>query len=130
VSLDDERLLPGTSAYVFIPQEQWSRKVETLWVGLAVREFGDVPEGLEALEVSGGLCASTQVHGNEAHMWSVYDAMFEWLKQSPDYELDTREGVLGLETVPLAINSLTVPYAEIEIFDFTMLYPVRRKTKA
>jgi len=128
VSLKDARLTDGPSAYVFIPQKQWSKQVDTLWVGLAVREFGDVPEGIETLEVGGGLCASARVYGDEAHMWRVYDAMFAWLEQSPDYELDRREGVLGMETVPLEpLNALTIPYTEIEIFDFTMLYPVRKK---
>jgi predicted transcriptional regulator YdeE len=131
VPLDDARLAAGPLAYVFIPQHQWAGKVDTLWVGLAVREFGDVPEGVEALEVSGGLCASARVHGNEAHMQRVYDELFAWLDRSPDYELDRREGVLGMETVPLEpVNALTIPYEAIETFDFTILYPVRRKTGA
>ncbi|WP_158453662.1 GyrI-like domain-containing protein [Paenibacillus beijingensis] len=130
IPLDDARLTDGPSAYVFIPQEQWSKQVDTLWVGLAVREYGDVPDGIETLEVRGGVCASARVYGNEAHMWLVYDAMFAWLEQSPDYELDVREGVLGMETVPLEpLNALTIPYAEIETFDFTMLYPVRKKSE-
>jgi DNA gyrase inhibitor GyrI len=130
VPLKDERLADGPSAYVFIPQEQWSKKVDTLWVGLAVREFGDVPEGIETLQIRGGLCASARVHGDEAHMWRVYDAMFAWLEQSPEYELDRSEGVLGMETVPLEpLNALTIPYTEIETFDFTMLYPVRKKSE-
>jgi hypothetical protein len=130
VPLKDARLIDGPSAYVFIPQEQWSKQVDTLWVGLAVREFGDVPDGIETLEVRGGLCASARVNGNEAHMWRVYDTMFAWLEQSPDYELDQREGVLGMETVPLEpLNALTIPYTEIETFDFTMLYPVRKKSE-
>lgn len=129
VPLKDARLTDGPSAYVFIPQEQWSKQVDTLWVGLAVREFGDVPDGIETLEVRGGLCASARVYGNEVHMWRVYDAMFAWLEQSPDYELDRREGVLGMETVPLEpLNALTIPYTEIETFNFTMLYPVRKKS--
>lgn len=129
ISLKDVRLTDGPSAFVFIPQEQWAKKVDTLWVGLAVREFGDIPDGIETLDVHGGLCASARVYGNEAHMWSVYDAMFAWLEQSPDYELDRREGVLGMETVPLEpLNALTIPYKEIETFDFTMLYPVRKKS--
>jgi len=129
VPLDDARLAEGPSAYVFIPQEQWSKQVDTLWVGLAVREFGNVPEGVETLEVSGGLCASARVYGNEAHMWRVYDAIFAWLEQSPDYELDRREGVFGMETVPFEpLNALTVPYSEIETFHFVMLYPVRKKS--
>ncbi|MFC5469328.1 GyrI-like domain-containing protein [Cohnella suwonensis] len=129
VPLEDARLTDEPSAYVFIPQEQWSKQVDTLWVGLAVREFGDAPEGIETLEVRGGLCARARVCGNEAHMWRVYDAMFAWLEQSQDYELDRREGVLGMETVPLhPLNALTIPYSEIETFDFTMLYPVRKKS--
>lgn len=129
VSLYDARLTDGPAAYVFIPQEQWSKEVETLWVGLAVREFGDVPDGIETLEVSGGLCVSARVYGNEAHMWRVYDAIFAWLEQSPDYEIDRREGVLGMETVPLEpLNALTISYSEIETFNFTMLYPVRKKS--
>ena len=70
VPLDDTE---GPSAYVFIPQEQMN--VDTLLVGLAVREFNDVPDGIETLEVSGGLCVSARVYGNEAHMWEVYDAI-------------------------------------------------------
>ncbi|KRE48884.1 GyrI-like domain-containing protein [Paenibacillus sp. Soil724D2] len=129
VPLEDARLTDGPSAYVFIPQEQWSKQVDTLWVGLAVHEFGDVPDGIETLEVCGGLCVSARVYGNEVHMWRVYDAMFAWLEQSPDYELDRREGVFGMETVPLEpLNALTIPYTEIETFDFTMLYPVRKKS--
>ncbi|MCY9666643.1 GyrI-like domain-containing protein [Paenibacillus alginolyticus] len=129
VPLKDERLTDGPSAYVFIQQDQWSKQVDTLWVGLAVREFGDVPDGIETLEVGGGLCASARVYGNEVHMWHVYDAIFAWLDQSPDYELDRREGVFGMETVPLEpLNALTIPYTEIETFDFTMLYPVRKKS--
>lgn len=96
IPVNDARLTDGPSAYVFIPQDQWSKQVDTLWVGLAVREFGDVPEGIETLEVRGGLCASAIVYGNEAHMWRAYDEMFAWLEQSPDYELDQREGILGM----------------------------------
>lgn len=129
VPLDDTRLTDWPSAYVFIPQEQWSKKVDTLWVGLAVREFGDVPDGIETLEVSGGLCVSARVYGNEAHMWRVYEAIFAWLEQSPDYEIDRRHGVLGMETVPLEpLNALTIPYSEIETFNFKMLYPIRKKS--
>jgi hypothetical protein len=129
VPLDDARLAAGPSAYVFIPQQQWDKEVDTLWVGLAVHDFGKVPDSVETLEVSGGLCASAHVHGDEAHMWRVYDTMFSWLEQSPDYELDKRDGVLGLETVPLEpLNALTIPYTAIETFDFTMLYPVCRKS--
>lgn len=129
VPLNDARLANGPLAYVFIPQEQWSNKVDTLWVGLTVREFGEVPEGIETLEVSGGLCVSARVAGDEAHMWRVYDAVFAWLEQSPDYEIDQRSGVLGMETVPLEpVNALTIPYSEIETFHFTMLYPVRKKS--
>jgi hypothetical protein len=131
VPLDDARLAAGPLAYVFIPQEQWGKEVDTLWVGLAVREFGEVPDGVETLEVSGGLCASARVHGDEAHMWRVYDTMFAWREQSPDYELDTREGVLGMESVPLEpLNALTIPYSAIETFDFIMLYPVHKKSRA
>lgn len=129
VPLDDERLKAGPAAYVFIPQEQWGKEVDTLWVGMAVREFGEVPDGVETLEVRGGLCASARVHGDEAHMWRVYETMFAWLEQSPDYELDKREDVLGMETVPLEpLNALTIPYEAIETFDFTMFYPVRQKS--
>lgn len=128
VHLKDARLTEVPSAYVFIPQEQWSTQVDTLWVGLAVCDFGVVPDGIETLEVQGGLCASARVYGDEAHLWRVYDEMFAWLEQSPDYELDRTEGVLGMETVPLEpLNSLTIPYTEIKTFDFTMLYPVRKK---
>lgn len=129
ISLNDVRLMDGPSAFVFIPQEQWSEEVNTLWVGLAVHEFGDVPDGIETFEISGGLCASAHVFGDEAHMWSVYDAMFRWLEQSPDYELDRSKGVFGMETVPFEpFNSLTVPYSEIENFNYTMLYPVRERS--
>ena len=129
VPLDDVRLTEGPSAYVFIQQEQWSKNVDKLWVGLSVREFGDVPDGIETLEVSGGLCLSARVYGDEAHMWRVYDAIFAWIEQSPDYEIDRREGVLGMETVPLEpMNALTIPYSEIETFNFTMLYPVCKKS--
>ncbi|WP_207910999.1 GyrI-like domain-containing protein [Paenibacillus albiflavus] len=129
ISLKDARLTDGPSAYVFIPQDQWSKQVDTLWVGLAVREFGDVPDGIETLEVRGGLCASARVYGDEAHMWQVYDAMFAWAEQSSDYELDRSEGVLGMETVPLEpLNALTIPYTDIKTFNFTMLYPVRQKS--
>ncbi|KRF03375.1 hypothetical protein ASG89_23320 [Paenibacillus sp. Soil766] len=129
VQLNDTRLMDGPSAYVFIPQEQWIKKVDTLWVGLAVREFGDVPDGIETLEVKGGLCVSAQVYGNEAHMWRVYDAIFTWLEQSPYYEIDRRQDVLGMETVPLEpFNALTVPYSEIETFNFKILYPIRKKS--
>jgi predicted transcriptional regulator YdeE len=124
--LEDTRVAAGPSAYVFIPQEQWGKEVDTLWVGLAVSEFGDVQDGVETLEVSGGLCASARVHGDENHMWRVYEAMFSWLEQSQEYELDT--SVLGMEKVPLEpVNALTIPYADIETFDFTMLYPVRKQ---
>lgn len=126
--LDDERLNSVQSAFVFIPQQQWDKEVDTLWVGLKVKEFGIVPQGVEALEVSGGLCASARVYGDETSMWGVYEKMFSWLEQSPDYELDKRDGVLGMETVPLKpINALTIPYSDIKTFDFTMIYPVRKK---
>jgi hypothetical protein len=128
IPLDDVRLAAVPTAYVFIPQQQWDKEVDTLWVGLKVHQFGKLPNGVEMLEVSGGLCASARVHGDETHMWSVYETMFTWLEQSPDYVLDKRDGVLGMETVPLVpLNALTIPYEAIETFDFTMLYPVRKK---
>lgn len=127
VPLDDARLTEESSAYVFIPQEQV--EVDTLWVGLAVREFGNVDDGIETLEVEGGLCVSAQVFGDESHMWKVYNEIFAWLEQSPDYELDRRKGIYGMETVPFEpINTLTIPYSEIKIFNFTILYPVRKKS--
>ncbi|MBO9598278.1 MAG: effector binding domain-containing protein, partial [Cohnella sp.] len=128
VPLDDARITDEQSVFVFIPQDQWGNKVDTLWVGIAVSGFGDIPEGVEALELPGGPCASARVDGDEAHMWRVYDEMFGWLGQSSEYELDRRPGVLGMETVPFEpFNSLTVPYSELETFHFTMLYPVRKK---
>jgi predicted transcriptional regulator YdeE len=131
VPLDDARLAIGPSAFVFIEQRQWGNEVDTLWVGLKVNEFGDMSDSLETLEVSGGLCVSATVNGDEAHMWRVYETIFSWIDQSSEYELDKRDGVLGMETVPLEpINSLTVPYAELENYNFTMLYPVRRKSEA
>ncbi|KRE49657.1 GyrI-like domain-containing protein [Paenibacillus sp. Soil522] len=129
VPLDDARLAAGPSAYVFIPQQQWDKEVDTLWVGLMVREFGNIPDGVEALEINGGLCVSARVHGDEAHMWRVYETMFSWLEQLLEYELDKRDGVLGMETVPLEpLNALTIPFTAIETFDFTMLYRVRKKS--
>ena len=128
VSLDDARITDEPSVFVIIPQDQWGNKVDTLWVGIAVREFGDIPEGVEALELPGGACACARVSGDEAHMWRVYDEMFGWLDRSPEYELDRQPGVLGMETVPFEpFNSLTVPYSELETFHFTMLYPVRKR---
>ncbi|WJH35452.1 GyrI-like domain-containing protein [Paenibacillus sp. CC-CFT747] len=128
ITLDDSRLSAGPSAYVFIPQEQWSGSVDTLWVGIAVDEFGDVPEGVERLEIGGGWCVTAEVYGDEEHMWRVYDAVFAWLRDSKEYELDTRAGVLGLETVPLEpVNALTVPYEAVRTFRFTILYPVRKR---
>lgn len=128
IPLSDERLAEGPLAYVFIPQHQWSGQVNTLWVGLAVREYGDVPDGVERLEAGGRLCASIRVRGDEAHMRRAYDEIFKSLEHSPDYELDRSEGVHGLETVPFEpYNALTVPYESIDTFHFTMLYPVRRK---
>ena len=33
-----------------------------------------------------------------------------------------------METVPFEpLNALTIPYSEIEIFNFTIFYPVRKK---
>ena len=62
-------------------------------------------------------------------MWKVYDAIIAWLEQSPDYEIDRSEGVLGMETVPFEpFNALTIPYSEIETFNFTILYPIRKKS--
>ncbi|WP_419873459.1 GyrI-like domain-containing protein [Candidatus Pristimantibacillus sp. PTI5] len=128
VPLDDARLAGKPAAYVFIPQQQWNKEVDTLWIGLEVREFGAVPDGIEKLAINGGICASARVLGDEAHMWRVYETMFSWLEQSKDYELDQRDGIFGMETVPLEpLNALTIPYKDIEIFNFTMLYPVRRK---
>ncbi|RIX52063.1 hypothetical protein D3P08_13880 [Paenibacillus nanensis] len=96
--------------------------VNTLWVGLAVREAGEVPDGIEALGVCGGLGARARVYGDEAHMRRVYDAVFAWLEQSPDYETDRGQGVLGMETVPLEpVNALTIPYSEIDTFHFKHL---------
>ncbi|WP_308639771.1 GyrI-like domain-containing protein [Paenibacillus silvisoli] len=128
IPLDDNRLAEVPSAFVFIPQDQWDGGVDTLWVGLAVHEFGDVPEDIETLEVRGGLCVSASVNGDEAHMWRVYEAIFAWAEQSNEYEIDRGEGVLGMETVPFEpLNALTVPYSELAAFNFTMLYPVRKK---
>jgi hypothetical protein len=72
VAIKDMRLTDVPSAYVLIPQEQW-KQVDTLWVLLAVHEFGDVQAGIETLDVSGGLCASARVNGNEAHMCAEKD---------------------------------------------------------
>lgn len=130
VPLDDPRWADPGIGYVFIPQRQWEEQVETLWVGMAVRDFGAIPDGLEAIAVPGSLCAKRNVYGDEAHMNEAYGAMFDWLKTNGQYELDVREGVLGLEANRLApVNPFTIPYEAVGTFDFDMLYPIRKRTE-
>ncbi|PYI52606.1 GyrI-like domain-containing protein [Paenibacillus flagellatus] len=125
---DDARWADTGDVCVFIPQRQWSREVDTLWVGMAVREFGDVPDGVERIDFPESLCLKARVYGDEARMNETYGAVFGWLEQSAEYELDDREGVLGIEANRLTpVNPLTVPYESIRTFDFDMLYPVRRR---
>lgn len=103
-----------------------------LWVGMAVRETdaGDVPQGVELLTVPERLCACLRVNGDEAHMEEAYRTMFGWLNASDEYELDTGEGVLGLEANRLSpVNPFAVPYSEVEVFDYEMQYAIRCKER-
>lgn len=128
IPLDDPRWLDTSAAYVWIPQAQWAEQVETLWVGLAVQAVGEVPDGIELLEIPASLCAKVRVYGNEAHMHEAYGVMFDWLRNNGEYELDAREGVLGMEANRLApVNPFTIDYKSISTFDFDMLYPIRKR---
>lgn len=128
IPLDDPRWADTSKAYVFIPQAEWSKSVDTLWVGLAVKDFGRIPEGVEALDIPASTCVKARFCGDETHMFAMYDALFHWLDSSEEYELDTRPGVLGMEANRLApVNPLAIPYEEVGTFDFDILYPVRRK---
>lgn len=124
----DPRRVHSDTAYVFIPQKEWAEGVQTLWVGLAVHEFGEVPPELEPLTIPETLCATVRVHGGEAHMNEAYDAMFWWLQESEEYELDTGQGVLGIEANRLSpVNPFVIPYSQMDLFDYDMLYPIRER---
>ncbi|GIP38897.1 hypothetical protein J31TS4_21770 [Paenibacillus sp. J31TS4] len=130
IPANDPRWVETGTAYVFIPQAGWSGTVKELWVGRAVTGFGEVPEGVEALELPAGLCAKVDVHGDEAQMNEAYAAMFRWLDESPEYELDISPGTLGREENRLSpLNPFTVPYEQVGTFSFAMLYPVRPRQR-
>ncbi len=60
------------------------------WALIEVRDFEDVPGGMETFELAGGLYAVFQYKGNPADGAEAFKYIFqEWLPQS-DYELDNR----------------------------------------
>ncbi|MEF3306363.1 GyrI-like domain-containing protein [Paenibacillus sp. GYB003] len=124
---DDSRWSDTGTGYVMIPQREWGTKVESLWVGLRVLEAGAVPEGIELLELPESLCAKLRVYGDEAHMNEVYGAMFGWLRTNGEYELDP--DAYGVEANRLEpVNPFTIPYESVSVFDFDMLYPIRKRS--
>ncbi|RKN71902.1 hypothetical protein [Paenibacillus ginsengarvi] len=61
-------------------------------------------------------------------MNEAYGVLFNWLRTNGEYELDTRPGVYGLEANRLGpVNPFTIPYESVTVFDFEMLYPIRRR---
>ncbi|HZG58744.1 GyrI-like domain-containing protein [Paenibacillus sp.] len=110
--------------YVFIPEWQWSTEVTTLWVGMAVRTFEGLPEGVQRVTIPAKRFAKTTVRGDRGQMNAAYGTLSDWFRSGP-YERDVSMGSLGYEANRLApVNPFDVPADVIDFFDYDIYAPI------
>ncbi|MFD0712815.1 GyrI-like domain-containing protein [Paenibacillus sp. GCM10027626] len=110
---------------VFIPEWQWQTSVETLWVGVEVRSFDQVPPGFETLTIPAKKFARATVRGDRDQMNRIYDQLWKWFEHS-GYKRDINKGSYGYELNRLApVNPFHVPADTIQYFDFDIYAPIQ-----
>lgn len=113
---------------VFIPEWQWAKNVETLWVGVEVSSLNHVPVGFETITIPSRKYAKTTVRGDRAQMDRTYDSLWKWFERE-GYERDMTEGSYGYETNRLSpVNPFHVPAEVINHFDFDIYAPIKLQT--
>ncbi|MDF2646049.1 MAG: AraC family transcriptional regulator [Paenibacillus sp.] len=110
---------------VFIPEWQWSTRVETLWVGVAASSLDHVPDGFETITIPAKKYAKTTVRGDRSQMDRTYDSLWKWF-ESGGLERDIRKGSYGYEMNRLTpINPFHIPADVIDYFDFDIYAPIK-----
>ncbi|WP_123041876.1 GyrI-like domain-containing protein [Cohnella candidum] len=111
---------------VFIPEWQWKTGVETLWVGVEIRDAEGLPQGLQTVSLPARTYARIRVRGDKQRMWETYEELSAWFRSGP-YERDTEEGSLGFESNPLhPVNPFDIPADEINDFHFDIYAPIKQ----
>jgi predicted transcriptional regulator YdeE len=114
---------------VVIPEWQWPTEVTTLWTGIEVASFENLPEGLEIITIPGRRFAKTTVKGNREHMEQAYGSLNEWFK-AEGYERDYHEGSYGYEANRIQpVNPFDIPADTIDVFDYDIYAPIKEVTK-
>lgn len=110
---------------VLIPEWQWPTEVTTLWTGVEVRDYDQLPEGVETITIPARRFARITVKGDRAHLEETYAYLWEWFK-TEGYERDMNEGSYGYEANRLKpINPFLIPADEIDWFDFDIYAPIK-----
>ncbi|MBW5448320.1 hypothetical protein GE107_19950 [Cohnella sp. CFH 77786] len=110
---------------VFIPEWQWATEVTTLWVGIEVSTFDNLPPGLERIAIPAKKFAKVTVKGDRARMNETYHFLGEWFRNGP-YERDVSEGSLGYEINRLhPVNPFDIPADTIDYFEFDIYAPIK-----
>ncbi|MCD9023620.1 effector binding domain-containing protein [Cohnella silvisoli] len=111
--------------HVLIPEWQWPTEVTTLWTGVEVNSFDNLPEGLETITIPARRFARITVKGNRERMNETYAYLGEWFG-TEGYERDMNEGSYGYEANRLMpINPFDIPANEIDEFDFDIYAPIK-----
>jgi predicted transcriptional regulator YdeE len=114
---------------VLIPEWQWPTEVTTLWTGVEVRDFDQLPIGVETITIPARRFARITVKGDRAHMDETYAYLWDWFK-SEGYERDLNEGSYGYEANRLKpVNPFLVPADEIDWFDYDIYAPIKEIEK-
>ncbi|WP_282941076.1 GyrI-like domain-containing protein [Paenibacillus sp. RC67] len=127
-----EGLMEGKSArlnedygHVFIPEWQWPTGVKTLWVGVEVPSYDDMPEELERLIIPARTFATLTIKGDRKQMDAAYRFLNEWF-QTEKYERDMSDGAFGFEANRLKpINPFHIAADVIDFFDFDIYAPIK-----
>lgn len=113
------------NGFVFIPEWQWASEVTTLWVGMKVKTFESLPDGLEMLTIPAKKFAKITVKGNRTRMDETYSFLFEWFRTGT-YERDISEASFGYEMNRLyPVNPFEISADEIDFFDYDIYAPIR-----
>lgn len=115
--------------HVIVPEWQWPTEVTTLWTGVEVSSFDDLPDGLETIAIPGRRFAKISVKGNRERLDETYAYLSDWFR-TEGYERDKNEGSYGYEANRLKpTNPFLVPADEIDDFDFDIYAPIQETEK-
>lgn len=92
--------------------------VFTYWVGTAVSESADLPEGMVTLTVPEQRYAVATVKGDKEAITQTYMGLFGWLKEQ---RLQTAPTSLGFERYDTARQAVVPPY---DRFDYDIYKPL------